>query len=567
MFKFNKKLILSLCVLVGLGSPAVQAASVVIPNAPGPYIGVSPIAGSQTSVAINFVDNSDNEDGFRIFDTEDMNISIPENNETKNANISYILTDLVCDKVYQIQIVAHNSAGDSEASDMRAFNLHTTFGIPCEPDVNETLNAPGPTLGVTAIKGSKTSVRVNFLDNSDNEDGFRLFDGEGINVNIPPNNEMEHPNVYVTLTDLVCNRIYNIKAVAHKDGIESLASDTKSFRIESTFAISCDDNITSPDLVKIEIPSDKDKINKIICATIPDSTEVFQKVDIMFLVDISGSYYDDLTIFKDKANEIMAAFEAAGQDVQVSLASFSDFPISPYGSSMDYAFRLDQPLTNDFSLVTTAINNLTILSGSDYPESQLEGLFQSADNGTGWRDGALPIIFLATDADFHNSDDEIAYPGHGLSETVDTLVSKGIKVFGLQSGGSISDVIEIANLTDGSVFNLSSNSAEIVAAIESAIVGTSTDITVTLEAIGDDASIVESITPNIAGAMAGDPIYNVNAGDEVCFNIVFTRGAYTGEAEERIVYFELKVVAEGVATVKTIPVRVTLSPRIVGLEA
>ena len=89
----------------------------------------------------------------------------------------------------------------------------------------------------------------------------------------------------------------------------------------------------------------------------------------------------------------------------------------------------------------------------------------------------------------------------------------------------------------------------------------------TLEAIGDDASIVESITPNVAGAIAGDPIYNVNAGDEVCFNIVFTRGAYVGDSEERIVYFELKVVAEGVATVKTIPVRVTLSPRIVGEEA
>ena len=319
----------------------------------------------------------------------------------------------------------------------------------------------------------------------------------------------------------------------------------------------------SPDLISAVISPDEDNITKTICATIPESTHVFKKVDIMFLVDVSGSYKDDLSTFRAKANEIINAFEEAGQDVQISLASFSDFPISPYGSASygDYAFRLDQPLTSDFSLVTTAINNLTILSGNDYPESQLEALFQGGKASTGWRDGALPIIFLATDADFHNSDNEPDYPGHGLKETVNKLVSKGIKVFGLQAGGDIDDVIEIADLTDGDVFSLSSNSAEIVSAIESAIAGTSTDMIVTLEPIGDDGNIIKSITPNIEGAKAGDPIEHVNAGDEVCFNVVFSRGIYASDTKVRTVHFQLRIVAEGVATIKNIPIKVKLSPK------
>ncbi len=557
MFKYRKGLFISLLTGLTLLSSFAEAA---VPNAPGSYVGVSKL--SSTSVRVSTQDNSNNEDGFyaSIYDyaTSELvkNKLIPASNtDTVYADI----TGLVCDKLYSAKVLAFNADGNSSTSDTQHFNIHSTFSTPCSDEpAMDIPAAPGPYIGVTPI--DKTSVRINFLDNADNEDGFLLFDESGdINVTIPENNATAPSDTYVTLTGLTCDRTYVIKALAFNTVGNSAMSDARDFNIHTTFEMPCDP--ISPDLIKVTIPFDKESISKVICATIPDSTEVFQKVDIMFLIDVSGSYGDDLAVFRARANEIISAFEEAGQDVQISVASFSDFPISPYGGAVDYAFRLDQPLTDDFSLVTTAINNLDLLYGRDGPESQLEALFQGGEAATGWREGALPIIFLATDAGFHNSDDEPDYPGHGLTETVDSLVSKGIKVFGLQSGGSIADVIEIADLTDGSVFNLSADSSEIVAAIESAIAGTSTDISVILEAIGDDGSVVESITPNIEGAVAGDSIDNVNAGDEVCFNVVFTRGIYTSDTEVRIVNFQLRIVAEGVATVKEFPIEVELFPK------
>jgi hypothetical protein len=278
----------------------------------------------------------------------------------------------------------------------------------------------------------------------------------------------------------------------------------------------------------------------------------------MFLVDVSGSYGDDLATFRTQSASIISSFAEAGVDVQIGVSSFSDFPISPYGGGSDYAFRLDQPLTSNYSLVTTAINNLALLWGSDGPESQLEALFQTGESATGWREDALPIIFLATDANFHNSDDELAYPGHGLIETVAKLKALGIKVFGLQSGGVIDDVIEVANLTDGSTFNLSGDSGEVVGAITDAITDVSTNFSVDLRPVGDVAHIVQSITPQFEGAVAGDSFLNVNSGDEVCFDVVFGRGIYADDSSTQTLEFSLKVLAEDVALIKEIPLEVVL---------
>ena len=128
---------------------------------------------------------------------------------------------------------------DSAPSDLRSFRIESTFGIPCDVEIEPTpLNAPGPYIGVTAIDGNSTAAHINFADNSDNEDGFRLFDTSGdINVTIPDNNGTQ---VSYNLTNLTCDKVYSVQAVAFKNGMESAPSDLRSFRIESTLGIPCD---------------------------------------------------------------------------------------------------------------------------------------------------------------------------------------------------------------------------------------------------------------------------------------------------------------------------------------
>jgi len=100
-------------------------------------------------------------------------------------------------------------------------------------------HAPDPYLGVTLLQNTSDSVRVNFKDSSNNEDGFRIFNGTDINITIPANDESIHPYVYVNIDNLTCTQLYSIQVVSYKDGLESAPTPVRHFRIKSTFGVAC----------------------------------------------------------------------------------------------------------------------------------------------------------------------------------------------------------------------------------------------------------------------------------------------------------------------------------------
>jgi hypothetical protein len=313
------------------------------------------------------------------------------------------------------------------------------------------------------------------------------------------------------------------------------------------------------DPVVVEVTNFLSDVTETVTITLPEEGVFYNEVDILFLVDVSGSYGDDLSTFRSTTNDLINGFSSFGANVEIALASFQDFPQIPYGSSVDYPYRLDQELTDNYDDVISALNNLSADGGGDEPESQLEAMYQASQADTGWREGALPIIFLATDASFHDSDNEEGYPGAGFSETVSALNSRDIKIFGLQSGGSIDDVNSIVDQTDGAAFTLSRDSAEIIAVVEEAYGEASNDISVSLEPLGDFGGFVKSITPaGIPDAEDGDPIENVSPGDTVQFDVVFSKGFFDDDATHTF-SFRLRLLAEGVATILDVPVTLTLN--------
>jgi len=228
MFKtFNKTILLML-----LGTLSVLNASA--PNPVGDYIGATDI--NTTAVRINFEDNSTNENGFHI-SGDGIDLDLPANDKTVNKYVYANLENLDCTKTYIIKIWSYNDDGNSSKKS-RAFNIHSTFGVDC----NDTSipDAPGPYIGVTDI--NDTAVRINFLDNSDNETGFRIFGSDDINVTLPPNDETVDQNVYANLTGLICNHTYTIQALAFNGSGDSLPTDVRAFNIHTTFGVPCDGN-------------------------------------------------------------------------------------------------------------------------------------------------------------------------------------------------------------------------------------------------------------------------------------------------------------------------------------
>ena len=100
---------------------------------------------------------------------------------------------------------------------------------------------------------------------------------------------------------------------------------------------------------------------------------------------------------------------------QFVVASFEDFPVSPYGNAAcgDYMYHDVQNFTNDQAQIVTAINDrLTLRCGGDWPESHYSALMHVLEKTAlgGWRDGVGKAVILMSDAPPHEPEPTI--PGY-----------------------------------------------------------------------------------------------------------------------------------------------------------
>src|SRR6185369_6602774 len=206
--------------------------------------------------------------------------------------------------------------------------------------------------------------------------------------------------------------------------------------------------------------TDSDGASTVVTAVVAPTIAKANFVDGVFVVDVTGSYTDDIATFKAQATEIIAGITALGNNVQIGLVSFGDF-------SDGNPYMLNQQLTYLTDFIAPALAPLSASGGGDLPEADLEALYQLATTDIGWVGASKKVVLLATDAPFHNSDVEPAYPGHGYIATLAALKAQGIVVYGLVPDlTTIADMDKIAADTGGKVFTLGAGSAGIVDAIK-----------------------------------------------------------------------------------------------------
>lgn len=166
--------------------------------------------------------------------------------------------------------------------------------------------------------------------------------------------------------------------------------------------------------------------------------------DIMFFVDTTGSMQRTIdTLRMTLSARIVMPLVAAlgGADVRYGVADFRDVPNGTYGATTDWILRVRQRPDANASLTLTAIGQMRAALGGDWPESQVEALYQAlegdgimgreaddtparATGGMGWagvvnpavhcagvansfgwgcfQTGRVPILVLFSDADWHN---------------------------------------------------------------------------------------------------------------------------------------------------------------------
>lgn len=184
-------------------------------------------------------------------------------------------------------------------------------------------------------------------------------------------------------------------------------------------------------------------------------------VDVYLLVDLSGSFEDDLPVFKAQAPGAILTSIESNPNTRFGLGKFEDYPIYPFGSISygDKAYERLVDLTFDTDKVLNTISGLFTRNGQDWPESQLSALYQAA-TGEGqdlsedgfpeasipsgqqahFREEAIKIFLLWTDADFHYPEDKgvIPYPGPSfidVIEAIDSLPGDSPWVVGIDASG------------------------------------------------------------------------------------------------------------------------------------
>lgn len=173
MSNLKKINLLNLNGLLILSSSLALAAT---PNMPGPYVGVNNV--QETTARISFLDNSTDEDGFKVYihdenDVFDATITpnpimVPKH-DTPDLYQYADVTGLSAESLYKLHVSAFNADGESlKTSPSSVQNGHIKTSPPvCQPAM------PGEYVGTYNITNS--SARLSFKDNSDNEDGFKAY--------------------------------------------------------------------------------------------------------------------------------------------------------------------------------------------------------------------------------------------------------------------------------------------------------------------------------------------------------------------------------------------------------
>jgi hypothetical protein len=395
-------------VILGIFTTLLQAD---VPNAPGAYIGVTKLGDTNTSVHLSSADNSDNENGFyfliydyatsTLFDTIEVNGS---NKTHMYANV----TGLTCHKTYKVIAVAYNNDGNSSKSDAGYFNIKSTFGANCSQ--SSTLNAPGSYIGITAIEGSKTSIRVNFKDNNSNEDGFKII-GD-VNKTISGNNSGDQ--VYTTLTGLTCGQRYQIQALAYKDGVNSQLSDRRNFDINETFNFHCDSNSLANSIKPVITLIGNSNITLNIGdnyidagATAVDDVDGSITVDINITSTVNTSIIGIYTVkynVKDSSNnmaiEIVRTVRVIDNNFATSISGvISNFTTGDKLSNATVSVNGQEIITNvlgEYNLTNIAIGNRIVVTASKNgyaTNSEIVSLSNTNQTVQDFNIALLPVAF------------------------------------------------------------------------------------------------------------------------------------------------------------------------------
>jgi hypothetical protein len=339
-----------------------------------------------------------------------------------------------------------------------------------------------------------------------------------------------------------------------------------------------------PPRICVEAPRDEGEVRATF--DLPASLAV---VDIMFLIDSSGSMSDEIESVRRGLREtVVPGVRGAIPDAAFGVAFFGEFPVEPHGPRGVEPYELRAPITADVTRVEAALDGYPNWGNFDDPEAAIEGLYQvMTGNGYGspdtpgyiaastgcpmgglggvcFRLDALPIVMLITDAPMHNGPNgnnyEFSPPPHTYAETVSAVRALDALVLGLgaEDSGRPSPHPDLQALTEatGSLdgngeplwFSIGARGDAIGARIVEAVQFVASEVPLDVDAVAEDLpgdlvdanDVLRGVAAAAASPMAnvrrieGDTFFGVIPGTSLTFELLVDASALPPSDERRV---------------------------------
>ncbi|MFT4628227.1 MAG: hypothetical protein ACI8PZ_006922 [Myxococcota bacterium] len=212
-------------------------------------------------------------------------------------------------------------------------------------------------------------------------------------------------------------------------------------------------------------------------------TRSYRRADVLFLLDTSAAMDGVLQPLASALVDVASDLGGIVPDVTYGVATFTDYPVAPFGEPGDLPFELKKQQSNDYSLLAAELGLQRAAGGGDTPSAACEALVQAAlgdgydlacdgvlddddvppfvpwradafggvvpgsfdpsvpgtggRGGVGLRDRAQPVIVLVTNTTLRNPDEDGAPGGcpaePNLADAASALGTFDAKVVGINA--------------------------------------------------------------------------------------------------------------------------------------
>jgi von Willebrand factor type A domain len=172
-----------------------------------------------------------------------------------------------------------------------------------------------------------------------------------------------------------------------------------------------------------EVSYDAEPGDVLALTTTVTTPEVPTKPDVVLLVDRTGSMGNAIDNVKANMAGVISTVRASQPDARFAVAEYCDF------GDPEPAFTVVQDLTGDEAAVTAAVDSIALCSGGDWPEAQLNALWEIGSGAISFRPDSSRIVAWFGDAPAHDPSG-----GHTEADATTSLEQAGARVVAVSVG-------------------------------------------------------------------------------------------------------------------------------------